>query len=249
MTGNQVLDLKKNLLRCDDCGATEPTKADILGKTATPPDRDPAFDAVKAQAEAFAEKHAKCEKREPDTLERVRTIVGSILDGDGADSDGARELATEIRAIDEKLVAADLLPARAVDVDILNEPGLEKPDHLDYEAVAAYFEKIAIADHRLREGKAILTWQIRGYRDHDSVEIDLEKPLLVRVSPTAEDSLTHWSDRGWLDPYWDIEILGEIPEEAKGCSSIFMDGPIYNTRTGHVTGYFIDAPVELGGIA
>jgi hypothetical protein len=120
--------------------------------------------------------------------------------------------------------------------------------HFQSPANDALYESISIADHTARVGKTVLTWKLNGYRDYDSVHFDFDAPVLVRVLPTDKGSLTHWNDE-WLDPYWEVEVIGEIPEEARGCSSYYLYGLSYNSETGACGGDMIDAPREIGGIA
>ena len=95
----------------------------------------------------------------------------------------------------------------------------------------AALEALALAEHAAAVGRYFKVTWITGYRGDDQIDQYLDEPLLVRVTKTNEDSILHWNDE-WLDPYWDVEIIGALPEDLKGGQSWWIDGPCHNRITG-----------------
>lgn len=89
----------------------------------------------------------------------------------------------------------------------------------------AALEQIALAEYWAALGEVIEAGCILAYNDHDdSVEVHLDPPAKVRVDITDEDSILHWNDETWLDPYWDVTPV-EDREELRGLRSFWIDGP------------------------
>ena len=89
-------------------------------------------------------------------------------------------------------------------------------------------ESKALADYNIALGSVITVESFTGYIGDDS--IDVLKPMTCRVIETPESDLLHWNDE-WLDPYWNVEPVGELPEEAKGMRSMWVFGPSYQVVT------------------
>lgn len=93
------------------------------------------------------------------------------------------------------------------------------------------FQKIK-EDYAAVLGRPILVSQFTGYnKDDNSVDFNLDPPLLARVTETREQDLFHFAGEGWIDPYWDLERL-EVRDELYKIRTLWMFGPSYNLKTG-----------------
>lgn len=84
--------------------------------------------------------------------------------------------------------------------------------------------KQATADLEAALGKTMLVTVLTGYSDKndDSCEFYLKTPAKCRVLESSRKSLDHWND-GWLDPYWDLELI-EPHAELSGHRSLWTFG-------------------------
>jgi len=96
------------------------------------------------------------------------------------------------------------------------------------------FRKIQ-EDYAAVYGRPILVSQFTGYnKDDNSVDFNLDPPLLARVTDTPELDLFHFAGDGWIDPYWNLERL-EAREELYKIRSLWTFGPSYNLKTGETS--------------
>lgn len=92
-------------------------------------------------------------------------------------------------------------------------------------------EALALADYQKAIGTALTVRMLTGYKGDDSYDFDSGE-YLVRVTDTPEDDLNHWVDE-YLDPYWNVEIVGNHPE-LEGYRSFWTFGPSYQIAEGKV---------------
>jgi hypothetical protein len=74
----------------------------------------------------------------------------------------------------------------------------------------AEIETLAIQDYEKVLNTVITVKLLTGYKDDNQHDFD-GKEYQVRVVKTEESDILHWNDK-WLDPYWNVEIVGEYPE-------------------------------------
>lgn len=86
-------------------------------------------------------------------------------------------------------------------------------------------------DYAAMLGRPILVSEFSGYRDAGSVDFNLDPPALVQVTQTPEQDLFHYAGDGWIDPYWDLELL-EPHEGLENVRGLWMFGTSYNLKTG-----------------
>lgn len=76
--------------------------------------------------------------------------------------------------------------------------------------------KVALEAQARREyqallGKCVSVWALSGYVGDDSVDKKLKEPVRVRIERTSDDCVCRWND-GWLDPVYEVTVLGEHQE-------------------------------------
>jgi hypothetical protein len=69
----------------------------------------------------------------------------------------------------------------------------------------------ALADAAVYEGATIRVSMIDGYSGNDHEQLELQPPVLARVVKTPREDVLHWTD-GFIDPYWDVELLEDHPD-------------------------------------
>lgn len=84
-------------------------------------------------------------------------------------------------------------------------------------------------DFDAHKGRILLVNVVTGYNSaDDSVDILLNPPARMRVClKINNEDLQHWVDN-WLDPYWDVDLIGEHPALAD-IRSMWVYGPSYCT--------------------
>jgi hypothetical protein len=87
-------------------------------------------------------------------------------------------------------------------------------------------EKRALKDYRDIRGMPIWVSEIYGFVESNGVGLELDQPALVKVTETDQEGLIHWV-YGWLDPYWNVELLRPHPE-LEGVRSLWMYGTSYS---------------------
>ena len=92
-------------------------------------------------------------------------------------------------------------------------------------------EKFALKHYSEHVGKFLLVDYVLGYVNDDTVDVACDPPVVVQVQQTGEHSVLHWNDE-WLDPYWDAVV---VQGDAGGLTSVYIDGPSINTKTGEIT--------------
>lgn len=95
-----------------------------------------------------------------------------------------------------------------------HNPGLEEV------IKRANVEALAISEYEVHVGKTVLVNAISGYVGNDSIDINLDPPVKVRVLSTQEQDIRNWVD-DWCDPYWDVEII-EPRTELAGLRSTWI---------------------------
>jgi len=88
-------------------------------------------------------------------------------------------------------------------------------------------------DHAARLGRFIKVWSVDGYvgSSIDSATIYFDPPVLAMVEKAGEDDLFREMDGGWVDPVWNVELLGDNPKDVRSC---WVYGTSYNYETGKV---------------
>lgn len=72
-------------------------------------------------------------------------------------------------------------------------------------------ESLVLNDYNQILGKEILCTSVHCYVGVDCIEISFPQPLKFKVTETVESDLFHWNDE-WIDPYWNVEPIDNIPE-------------------------------------
>ena len=102
-------------------------------------------------------------------------------------------------------------------------------------------------DHAQALGRVLLAKVVSGYRDDECIDVICDPPARLRVAATPRLDLHHWTCDGWLDPYWNVELVEPHPALA-GMTSLWTFGPSYNITTGEIQGTsewsFEDPPKE-----
>ena len=89
-------------------------------------------------------------------------------------------------------------------------------------------EAQALRDFRAVVGREVLVEHLMGYPEGEGDLEDLYERVVVRVLPTQECDLLRWNEPGgFLDPYWDVEVVEGSPE-AKSLRSTFIYGPSWS---------------------
>lgn len=86
-------------------------------------------------------------------------------------------------------------------------------------------EEKVILEHNRAVGKIILVRTVSCFVENDSTELHFDPPKMFRVLQTPEHDVCHWTERDWLDPYWDVEPLNSI-ENAR---TFWVFGTSYST--------------------
>lgn len=74
-------------------------------------------------------------------------------------------------------------------------------------------ENKALKDYESVSGKIIYpVWVTFSSEDEESNDFYVGGETPLRVIPNqSERTILHWNNE-WLDPYWDLELIGTIPE-------------------------------------
>ncbi len=67
---------------------------------------------------------------------------------------------------------------------------------------------------------------VYGFAGEDSTDALTDGTVALRVIATPQEDLEHTVD-GWLDPYWNLEVVEDPEDLLAGMRSLWTHGPSY----------------------
>lgn len=99
-----------------------------------------------------------------------------------------------------------------------------------------YLEGEALKDYQNVLGKVIYVNHVNGLNEQDiSVYMAFAAPIPVRVEESQD--LFNWND-GWLDPYWNVSLVTDVPR-LRGVRSFYVYGISYYKNTNNSYGKIV----------
>jgi hypothetical protein len=100
-------------------------------------------------------------------------------------------------------------------------------------------EARALRDYVKHRGRVLVADEVDGYDEDDDSEPGwFDPPIRVRVLPTSLADVTR-GDREWIDPYWDVEVVGHPPRHRV----VSGDGRTIRSVWVYGTSYSVDGEV------
>lgn len=72
-------------------------------------------------------------------------------------------------------------------------------------------EAAALRSYEAHLGKVIRVGWLMHYVDSEPQELHVPGGFLVRVCSTRREDILRWMDDEYLDPYWDVEAVDDLP--------------------------------------
>lgn len=82
----------------------------------------------------------------------------------------------------------------------------------------------ALHDYTAALGKTLRPDWVVGYVESHSIDVATDRKVSVRVVATDMRDLAH-DTGGFLDPYWNIEVVSDPEGRTSGMRSLWMFGP------------------------
>ena len=102
-------------------------------------------------------------------------------------------------------------------------------------------EHLAMLEHASMVGRILRVQWVTGYVGERAADFTGVKPMRVRVLPMRRENLLHWN-WDFLDPYWDVELVGKHPGVPSEARNFWIHGPSYHQGVREPT-YFVVEPL------